>query len=407
MDELDRFLRKYKDDDYEFQSQDVAWGRRLIGTRVRGGGGKSSLTGILGTALGLTKKIMIGYFEDGNPDPDTFESFLKEAQKFYKEASSSGEVEAVLVLTPERLDRKPLAPLLKGVPKGFSEKLDYQVLPPSRGTLTSAKQAAGGEAPPPPEPSVLQTRLDYEAVNKALPSPSAHERALYAWEVLPERPQTPGQLFLVPTQERGILMTKVGPHFAPEMSFKWEACGEPQTEIDAGGPVLRLYDGSREHRLRTKDAQFIQVMIHHLKYAREGFISSHMAELGFDPELRERCQADFVSERYSLALRNAFTLLETRIRGESMAPRDKSGLELASYAFQPQNGKIPVGVTDSEREGAFQLFRGAFIAFRDPAAHNDQLAGMDRSSAFLQLALVDLLLKLTRRGKEQFQRGLP
>jgi hypothetical protein len=361
--------------------------------------------GVLGGALGLTHKMAVGYFEGPSPTLDSFESFLRDASRFYKDNSAGNEIESIIVLTREKLERRAFSTVLKEANKQVVDKLDFRILSVGKEAPSSASPKAAPAAPPPSEPSVTSAKLDYDAITKALPSPSLRERVLYAWEVLIEPSTVGGQSYLVVTQERGVLMRKIGSDFVYDLSFKWEQAGEPATEIDAGGPVLRLYDGSREHRLRNKDAQFIQVLIHHLKYAREGWISGHMKELGFDSELLNRCQPDFIAERYSLAVRNAFALLETRVRLESLAPRDKIGVDLATYAFHPVEGRIPVGLSAAEREGVYHLFRGAFLAFRDPAAHNDELTGIDRGTAFRQLALVDLLLSLARRGKEQFQRG--
>jgi hypothetical protein len=405
MEDLDRFLSKFEDDGYEFQSKAKEWGQLVVGTRARGGGGKSTLTGILGSALGLTHKMIVAFFDSSAPSPDSFEAFLKDSNRFYKDNLASSELEAVIVLTREKFDRRSLSTVMKSASKEVARLLDYRVLPGPKGAGAPSPGKQQAPAPSPSEPSITPNKIDYDAIMRALPAPTSRERVLYGWEVLLDQQPNPGQTYLIVTQERGLLMRKVSSDFIPDTSFRWEQTGEPATEIDAGGPVLRLYDGSREHRLRNRDAQFIQVLIHHLKYAREGWISGHMRELGFDPELLDRCQADFTAERYSLAVRNAFTLLETRVRLESLAPRDKSGVDLATYAFHPQEGRIPVGLTLGEREGVYLLFRGAFIAFRDPAAHNDQLVGVDRGAAFHQLALVDLLLRLTLKGREQFQRG--
>lgn len=406
MEPLDQFLSKLEGDGYEFDSpKQRRWGKWIVGRRARGGAGRSSITGMLGGALGLTHCTVVGFFDPESPTAETLESYLKEASKFIRDNGSRYEFEAIVVLTKEKVDKRAFTRTLKEVDDRISELVDFDVLAHAKQSGPSVAQTGLAPPQPPSGPSITPTKLDYDAIARALPSASPHERILYAWEVFPDQQTTGGQTYLVVTQERGLLMRKVVSDFVPDLSFRWEQAGEPQTEIDAGGPVLRVYDGSREHRLRNKDAQFIQVLIHHLKYAREGWISGHMRELGFDGELLSRCQPDFIAERYSLAVRNAFALLETRIRVESLAPRDKSGVDLATFAFHPENGRIPVGSDNAEKEGVYHLFRGAFLAFRDPAAHNDQLAGVDRDSAFHQLALVDLLLRLAHKGKEQFQRG--
>lgn len=409
MNDLERFLSKFEDDGYEFDKpRQRAWGLWIVGTRPRGGGGRSTITGLLGSALGLTHCTVIGRFDEGVPSVETFRAFLKEASKFVKENTAKYEFESVIALSSEKPDRRALTPVLREADEKISNLLDFRVISRSKESVPQAapKTSAPASPPPPPEPSITTSNLDYEALSKALPSPTARERVLYAWEVvLPDSPDVTSQTYLVVTQERGLLMKKLGAYFSPELDFRWEQTGEPTTAIDAGGPVLRIYDGTREHRLRNKDAQFIQVLLHHLKYAREGWVSGHMSELGFDSELVDRCRQDFVAERYALAVRNAFALLETRIRKEAAAPREVSGVELAKFAFHPETGRIPVGISPGEKEGTHLLFRGAFLAFRDAAAHNDELTGLSKSEAFHQIAVVDLLLKLTHEGSEQLQRG--
>jgi uncharacterized protein (TIGR02391 family) len=131
-----------------------------------------------------------------------------------------------------------------------------------------------------------------------------------------------------------------------------------------------------------------------------------MRDLGFDQELLSKCSQDLSDARYREAVNNGFYVLEGRIRRESMAKANVGGKALVEHAFNYDSGQIPVGIDPGEKEGVYFLFRGAFQAFRNPAAHRDVLGDASRSSAVSQLALVNLLLALTRQGKEQFERGV-
>ncbi len=410
MNALGRLLKHYEDDGFQFQSKDVEWGCRYIGTKKSQGAGPLRL-GLLASALGSQHKVMIAWFEDGSPPPEKFQSFLVDAEKFYYDDKQDAIVDSIVVATPAKLDKKPVVYLLDHSDPKVVEKLEYKVL---------GSKTTGEPGSPPPEPSRTRTTgvtsatsvpsmiLDIATLQKAIPQPTEKERVIYAWEVFPEKPLGAGQAILVATQERGLLMRRVGNDYLTDASFNWEKVpGEPKAEVDTAGAAVRVYDGSREHRLRHKDAELISSLILHLKWAREGYVNGHMSDLNFDMELMSRCSSDVEAGRYWEAVRNGFAVLESRIRRESMARANVSGIQLVDHAFKLGTGQIPVGRDNGEREGAYYLFRGAFQAFRNPTAHEDGLGReVSKNAALAQLALVNLLLELTRRGKEQFERGV-
>ena len=347
--------------------------------------------------------MMIGFFDNDPPTLQDFQAFLKDAEKFYDDNREQAKITTILVVTHGRLDKKPLAFLLERAEERVVGLLEYKSLGTSRAREPLKSAGVASSVPP---PAVMTSLLDYTAITKAVPSLVDKERVLYAWEVYPEKPLGDGQPVLAVTQERGVLMRRVGSDMVHDLSFKWEVSSEPEVEIDAGGPLLRIYDGSREQRLRNRDATFIQAFIHHLKWVRAGVVSGHMRELEFDKELTDRCAPDFEAGRYSDAVRNAYTLLETRIRKESLVPANVVGDQLAVEAFKPEGGRIPVGVSKPEQLGVQFLFQGAFLAFRNNVAHHQEISGLDRATTFQQLSLVNLLLEQVRRGKEQFHKGL-
>jgi hypothetical protein len=406
MDEFERFLRKYQNDGYDFQSKEFEWGIRYIGTKKPTPSGPLGL-GILSAALGLSHKLMIGWFKGGNPPPDKFQAFLVEAEKFWDDTHGNATVDAIVVATPERFDKKPVTYLIEHSDEEVVGLLEFKFVgakkPPDKihATLEPSQPSAVEGAR-----SVPSLQLDLESLQKALPQPAEKERVVYAWEVFPEKPLGPGQEILVATQERGLLVRRVGADHFIDASFKWEELpSEPRAEVDNAGSAIRLYDGSREHRLRHRDAEFMASLIHHLKWAREGFVTGYMRDLGFDHELVMKCSKDIAEGRYREAVSNAFYLLEARIRRESMARSTVEVRNLVDHAFHTQNGQIPVGIDAAEREGVYLLFKGSFQAFRNSATHRDLLGESGRDTALSQLALVNLLLRLTHLGKEQFERS--
>jgi uncharacterized protein (TIGR02391 family) len=405
MDDFDRLLRKYQNDGYDFQSKDLEWGIRYVGTKKSGGQGPLGL-GMLSAALGSSHKLLIGWFEGGNPPPEQFQEFLIDAEKFCKDAHGATIVDAIIAVTPEKFDKKLVSYLLDRSDEDVVKRLEFKSL----GIKRPAEKEGSVREPPHPAlvegaRSIPSLQLDLETLQKTLPQPTDKERVVYAWEVFPEKPLGPGQAILVATQERGLLVRRVGADHFVDGSFKWdELSSEPRAEVDNAGSSIRLYDGSREHRLRHKDAEFIAALIHHLKWAREGFVTGHLQDLGFDPELVSKCSKDIAEGRYREAVSNAFYVLEARIRRESMARSTVEVRNLVDHAFQTQNGAIPVGIDAGEREGVYFLFKGAFQAFRNSATHRDLLGESSRATALSQLALVNLLLRLTHLGKEQFER---
>lgn len=408
MDELDRLLKKYENDGFQFQPKETEWGKRYLGTKKPGD--SASISGFLAKTLGVPHKVYVGHFESGNPAADQFQLFLSDAERFFKDANTNNIVDTIVVVTPQKFDKKPMNYLLEHSDRRVVELLEFKVL----GGRKEVEPSTPPSSPTPPvtapvasATSVPSLLLDIASLQSSLPSPSEKEHVLYAWEVFPEKAIGPGQAIFVATQERGLLMRRVGTDHITAVQFKWESLhGDPRVEVDSGGPSFHIFDGATDHRLRHKDAEFIGSMIHHLRWAREGFVLGHMQDLGFDSELVARCAPDVAAHRYQEAVRSAFVLLEGRIRRESMARANVGGHELVVHAFQPENGKIPVGLDQSEKLGVFNLFQGAFQAFRNPATHRPDLDEASRTEALGQLSLVNLLLDLTRKGKEQFERGI-
>src|SRR5687767_6322377 len=88
---------------------------------------------------------------------------------------------------------------------------------------------------------------------------------------------------------------------------------------------------------------------------------------GMDEELLNRC-ADFMhSGKYDEAVRNAFILLEERLR-IAVNKEGMTGTDLANFAFSPKTGPLGkvLGNNEAEREGLREIFSGAFKLFRNP-----------------------------------------
>src|SRR4030042_5878300 len=85
-----------------------------------------------------------------------------------------------------------------------------------------------------------------------------------------------------------------------------------------------------------------------------------------DKEIVEKC---IHKEDVEDIVTSGFRVLEERIRTRIGMDASHHGVDLATEAFNPSNGKLVFGKTQSEQEGLFHLFRGAFMLFRNPPSH--------------------------------------
>ncbi|WP_049971736.1 TIGR02391 family protein [Haladaptatus cibarius] len=116
-------------------------------------------------------------------------------------------------------------------------------------------------------------------------------------------------------------------------------------------------------------------------------------EQSLDAELVEKCLLQYENGHYQGTVREAFIILEERIRQEGNLNQDIIGSKLATEAFHPKNGDITIGQTEGEKEGIMFLYRGAFQALRNPVSHRF-IDEIDESYAYSVLHTVNLLLKL-------------
>ena len=114
-----------------------------------------------------------------------------------------------------------------------------------------------------------------------------------------------------------------------------------------------------------------------------------------DSQLMERCR----DKDYHDIISNAFSLLEDRIRHRVGADTSYYGTKLIDYAFSPKSGKLSLGDTDAEKEGAYLLFKGAMQFLRNPPAHTLTVA-QDRNAGLKIIYMTDLLLKLLDKAKD-------
>ena len=126
---------------------------------------------------------------------------------------------------------------------------------------------------------------------------------------------------------------------------------------------------------------------------------------GLDAELLNRCSDFLHTGKYDEAVRNAFILLEERLR--SAVNKDgMTGTQLANHAFNSTTGPLAkvLGNNEAEREGLRELYSGAFKLFRNPTAHG--VVGYDLVEGKSIIGLVNLLLKMISKAGEMISQAL-
>ena len=99
---------------------------------------------------------------------------------------------------------------------------------------------------------------------------------------------------------------------------------------------------------------------------------------------------------------NAFPLLEDRIREKAGADRSCCGDKLIDFALNPESGRLILGDSAAEREGAYFLFKGAMRFLRNPPSHTLTVTVDEgRNAAIKVMYMVDLLIKLLDKARSR------
>jgi uncharacterized protein (TIGR02391 family) len=114
-------------------------------------------------------------------------------------------------------------------------------------------------------------------------------------------------------------------------------------------------------------------------------------QAGLDKELVDRCSRSLRSGAVEDAVRSAFVVLERRLR-RALGVTGGKGVDLSRRAFNPDTGVLArrLDVEPAQKEGLRDLFVGAFMAYRNPAAHGRATYTVGKGKAII--ALVNLLL---------------
>ena len=126
-----------------------------------------------------------------------------------------------------------------------------------------------------------------------------------------------------------------------------------------------------------------------------------------DPELKSRCGGLLKARRhYDTALREATTVLETRIKNLSATKKKMNPADLVGKAVNPDPDKAILVASDdrAEQEGFHSVCKGLMLTFRNPAHHNldDKLSQLD---ALRLCAFIDVLLAILGKADVHTERA--
>jgi uncharacterized protein (TIGR02391 family) len=120
----------------------------------------------------------------------------------------------------------------------------------------------------------------------------------------------------------------------------------------------------------------------------------------FHPEIARRSIPLYSTGHYEEAVSNSFKVIEARLREATSS--QEVGIDLVNLAFNPNSGLlVDPNAWPAEREGVHLLFRGAFLAFRNPSGH--RFVDLDKEQAFDLMVLANRLLLIIEAVEQRIR----
>ncbi len=148
-------------------------------------------------------------------------------------------------------------------------------------------------------------------------------------------------------------------------------------------------NGNSGYRVLSRRGKSIKDKLHFREFQH----SQHLRREMLHDRIRERVWEDFVRGNFDAAVMHSFKALEVYAREVARYDNSLHGQELFQKAFRlAKNSNPPGPLTDqtlepSEQEGQRSLFVGAYMYYRNPAAHrNVDICSADRALEIILLA---------------------
>lgn len=130
-----------------------------------------------------------------------------------------------------------------------------------------------------------------------------------------------------------------------------------------------------------------------LQFAKLSTDTTSISISSLHPKIAERCKTLFEAREYDSAVLAAFTAVEEAIRERSRAPAKDVGVNLMSFAMNPNSPILKFADVSAEQEGHHALFRGAIGAIKNPLSHRT-VGYSDQGRVLELLGFASLLMKL-------------
>lgn len=144
------------------------------------------------------------------------------------------------------------------------------------------------------------------------------------------------------------------------------ACSSAWSWLEANGFIARHPEQDNDWYLPTRRGEALR----NHQELRQFMTSERLPEAFLHPDLLQNVRPLFFQARFETAVFEAFKTLEVAIRSAAELGHDLVGVQLASRAFNPEDGPLTdKGAEKGERVALMNLMSGALGSYKNPASH--------------------------------------
>ena len=144
------------------------------------------------------------------------------------------------------------------------------------------------------------------------------------------------------------------------------ACSSAWAWLEANGFIARHPEQDNEWFVPTRRGEALR----NHQDLQQFMTSERLPESFLQPELLQNVRPLFFQARFETAVFEAFKTLEVAIRSAAGLSHDLVGIQLASRAFNPEDGPLTDMDTEKgERVALMNLMTGALGSYKNPTSH--------------------------------------
>ena len=167
------------------------------------------------------------------------------------------------------------------------------------------------------------------------------------------------------------------------------ACSSAWAWLEANGFIARHPEQDNEWYLPTRRGEALR----NHQELHQFMTSERLPESFLQPDLLQNVRPLFFQARFETAVFEAFKTLEVAIRTAAGLGHDLVGVQLASRAFNPEDGPLTEnGAEKGERVALMNLMTGALGSYKNPASH--RRVEIEANEARDMIILASHLLKI-------------